>query len=74
MSEIAAVEHDLDQIFAEVGEFGVFQIISYFLICIPNVFAATYIVNYALTANALDYRWVCEQCALLHSVYRLNTS
>lgn len=56
MSEIAAVEHDLDQIFAEVGEFGVFQIISYFLICIPNIFAATYIVNYALTANALDYR------------------
>lgn len=56
MNEIAAVEHNLDLIFAEVGEFGAFQIFSFLLICIPNVFAATYIVNYVLTANALDYR------------------
>lgn len=51
-----AVEHNLDHIFSEVGAFGKFQIVSFALICIPNILAATYIVNFILTANSLDYR------------------
>lgn len=58
MTDFNLNHNNLDEIFSEIGEFGVFQIISFFLICIPNVFAATWIVNYVLTANALDYRSV----------------
>lgn len=47
---------DLDTIFSEVGEFGLFQVINYFLICMPNMLAAAYVMNYVFTANTLDYR------------------
>lgn len=47
---------NLDTILAEVGEFGKFQVITYLLFCIPNIIAATYAVNYMISANTLDYR------------------
>lgn len=53
-------ESDLDTIFAEVGEFGIYQIAIYMLICIPNALSATFVVNYMFTANTLDYRWVFD--------------
>lgn len=56
MSVDLTAESDLDTIFAEVGEFGIYQIAIYMLICIPNALSATFVVNYMFTANTLDYR------------------
>lgn len=47
---------DLDTIFAEVGEFGIYQIAIYMLICIPNAISATFVMSYMFAANTLDYR------------------
>lgn len=53
---IEADDNTLDFIFNEIGEFSVFQIITYALICIPNAISATYVVSYMFTANPLHYR------------------
>lgn len=58
MSVDSTAGSDLDTIFAEVGEFGIYQIAIYLLICIPNALSATFVMNYMFTANTLDYRWV----------------
>lgn len=47
----------VDAILTEVGEFGLFQAFTYFMICIPSALSATYVVNYMVSANPLDYRW-----------------
>lgn len=47
---------NLDAVLTEVGEFGLFQVITYFLICIPSALSASYVVNYMVTANSLVYR------------------
>lgn len=47
---------NLDAILTEVGEFGVFQVFTYLLLCIPSAISATYVVNYMFSANTLDYR------------------
>lgn len=51
-------DNNLEMVFAEVGEFGVFQILTFLLICIPNTISATYMVNYMFAINSLDYRSV----------------
>lgn len=48
---------NLDSIFSEVGEFGIFQITSYLLIFIPNVLSSTFVIGYMFAAKSLDYRW-----------------
>lgn len=58
MSVDSTADSDLDTIFAEVGEFGIYQIAIYLLICIPNALSATFVMNYMFTANTLGYRWV----------------
>lgn len=57
MSVDVSDDSNLDKILTEVGGFGLFQIVTYILVCIPNILAATYEVNYMITANTLDYRW-----------------
>lgn len=57
MSVDTSDDSNLDNILTEVGGFGLFQIVAYILVCIPNILAATYEVNYMITANTLDYRW-----------------
>lgn len=47
---------NLDSIFSEVGEFGIFQITSYLLIFIPNVLSSTFVIGYMFAAKSLDYR------------------
>lgn len=47
---------DLETILTEVGEFGLFQIVSYILICIPSALSATYVVNFMISASSLEYR------------------
>lgn len=47
---------NLDAVLTEVGEFGLFQVITYLLLCIPSAFSATHVVNYMVSANTLVYR------------------
>lgn len=56
MSVDIAANSDLDIVFAEVGEFGIYQIALFMLMCIPNALSATFVMNYMFTANTLDYR------------------
>lgn len=56
MSVDVASEGNLDALFAEIGEFGTYQIITFALICIPNIISATIMVNFVFTANIMDYR------------------
>lgn len=58
MSADSTADSDLDSIFTEVGEFGIYQIAIFLLICIPNALSATFVMNYMFTANTIDYRWV----------------
>lgn len=46
----------LDAILTEVGEFGLFHVLTYILICIPNIISSATFVNYMISATALDYR------------------
>lgn len=50
-------EKHLDLILEEVGQFGKFQKIIYFLIVIPLALSATYKFGYVFTAGDLNYRW-----------------
>lgn len=56
MSASDGANNNLDIIFAEVGEFGVFQVVPLILICIPSLVSASYVVNYIFTTNKLVYR------------------
>lgn len=47
---------NLDNILREVGEFGIFQILTNLLICIPNLLSSTYGVNFMISADTLEYR------------------
>lgn len=58
MSVDAGIDNNLDAVFAEVGEFGVFQILSLILICIPNTLFGSYVVSYIFASYTLDYRSV----------------
>lgn len=58
MSAGPVVINNIDTIYAEIGEFGSFQIVSIFLICIPSLLSASYVVNYIIATNTLDYRSV----------------
>lgn len=49
---------NLDNIFAEIGDLGIYQITSYILIFIPNVLSSSFVVSYMFAAKSLDYRWV----------------
>lgn len=50
--------NSMDVVFAEIGDFGVFQIVNIILICIPSILSATYMVNYVFAADSLNYRSV----------------
>lgn len=56
MSVDISADSNLDRILTEVGEFGVYQVIAYFLISIPSALSATFVVNYMISANTLKYR------------------
>lgn len=56
MSVDISANSNLDGILNEVGEFGLFQVVTYLLICIPSALSATIVVNYMISANTLEYR------------------
>jgi OCT family organic cation transporter-like MFS transporter 4/5 len=47
---------DFDEVLEEIGEFGKYQIINYFLICLPVVFSAANSLTYVFTAGIPNYR------------------
>lgn len=61
MSEKKSNDFDLDRILVELGQFGKFQIINYFLLCIPVALSAIYALSYVFTAGDLEYRYVCDE-------------
>lgn len=46
----------LDNVLSEVGEFGLFQKYTYFLLFTVRVLSSFTVVNYMISANTLDYR------------------
>lgn len=62
---------NLDDILTEIGGFGKFQIITYLLICIPNIISAATYVNYMITSTPLsEFRFVLTyNCEL--SIFKL---
>ncbi|XP_063241777.1 organic cation transporter protein [Bacillus rossius redtenbacheri] len=53
---------DFDEVLDEIGEFGRFQIINYFLICLPVMFGAANSLSYVFTAGVPDYRCAVPGC------------
>lgn len=70
MSAADGANNNLDVIFTEIGEFGVFQVVSLILICIPSLFSASYVVNYIFTTNALDYRFETNTKRPIENAFR----
>lgn len=47
---------DFDSVLDEIGEFGKFQFINYFLVCLPVFFGAANSLSYVFTAAVPNYR------------------
>lgn len=47
---------DLDKIFIEIGDFGLFQMFIYALICMPVLLISWFTFEFVFTAGGLDYR------------------
>jgi OCT family organic cation transporter-like MFS transporter 4/5 len=47
---------DFDDMLEELGELGKYQIITYFLVCLPVLFGAANSLSYVFTAGIPDYR------------------
>lgn len=47
---------DLDKIFIEIGDFGLFQMFIYALICMPVLLISWFTFEFVFTAGSLDYR------------------
>lgn len=50
-------EMDLDHVLEEIGEFGKYQKIKYYLLCLPVFFGAANSLSYVFTAGQQNYRW-----------------
>ncbi|XP_063709471.1 organic cation transporter protein-like [Culicoides brevitarsis] len=53
---------DLDVILTELGSFGKFQCINFFLICIPIIFNAVFTLSYIFTAGVPNHRCAIPEC------------
>jgi OCT family organic cation transporter-like MFS transporter 4/5 len=48
---------DLDNVLQEVGEFGRYQKVKYYLLCLPVFFCAANSLSYVFTAGQQHYRY-----------------
>lgn len=48
---------DFDHVLDEIGEFGKYQKIKYYLLCLPVFFGAANSLSYVFTAGQQNYRW-----------------
>ncbi|XP_046742427.1 uncharacterized protein LOC124409078 [Diprion similis] len=53
---------DFDEVLEELGELGKFQLINYFLICLPVFFSAANSLSYVFVAGVPEYRCYIEGC------------
>ncbi|XP_037914472.1 organic cation transporter protein isoform X1 [Hermetia illucens] len=53
---------DFDLVLEEIGEFGQYQRINYFLICLPVLFASANSLSYVFTAGIPNYRCFIPNC------------
>ncbi|KAL1506268.1 hypothetical protein ABEB36_005662 [Hypothenemus hampei] len=53
---------DFDDMLLELGELGRYQIIMYFLVCLPVLFGAANSLSYVFTAGVPDYRCYIPEC------------
>jgi OCT family organic cation transporter-like MFS transporter 4/5 len=53
---------DFDDMLEELGELGKYQIITYFLVCLPVLFGAANSLSYVFTAGIPDYRCFIPEC------------
>ncbi|CAO1419531.1 unnamed protein product [Diamesa tonsa] len=60
---------DLDKVLEEIGEFGKYQKIKYFLLCIPVFFGAANSLSYVFTAGKQHYRCLIPECELSNAEY-----
>ncbi|XP_031627744.1 uncharacterized protein LOC116343679 [Contarinia nasturtii] len=61
--DIGADDH-LERVFLELGDIGLFQILTLLLICIPYMVSASHMVNYIFASNSLEYRCKVHGCDL----------
>lgn len=52
-----SADASLENILTEIGGFGLFHIISYLLVFIPNVIQSATYVNFMFAASSLEYRY-----------------
>ncbi|CAO1418733.1 unnamed protein product [Diamesa serratosioi] len=60
---------DLDKVLEEIGEFGKYQKIKYFLLCIPVFFGAANSLSYVFTAGKQHYRCLIPECEQINAQY-----
>lgn len=48
----------LDKVLIEVGDLGRYQVATFLLLCILNILSGASTLNYVISANTLDYRYV----------------
>ncbi|KAL4709562.1 hypothetical protein ACJJTC_007293 [Scirpophaga incertulas] len=58
---------DSDRLMKELGQFGRFHLLNYFLLSLPVFVAALYAVNYVFLAADVDYRCQVPECELSNS-------
>lgn len=51
-------KEEFSDVFRELDDFGRFQIVQYFLICMPLLTTTMSLVNYVFVAEDINYRWV----------------
>lgn len=53
---------DFDNVLEEIGEFGRYQKIKYYLLCLPVFFGAANSLSYVFTAGNQQYRCLIPEC------------
>lgn len=51
---------DFDEILLEIGEFGKFQFLNYFAICLPIVYVAANSLSYVFATRSPNYRFAVD--------------
>lgn len=50
------IKEEFSDVFRDLGDFGKFQTVQYFLICMPLLTATMSLVNYVFVAEDINYR------------------
>lgn len=56
---------DLDVVLQEIGEFGRFQSMNYFLLCLPVLYCAANSLSFIFTARNPNYRFANDNIIIV---------